>query len=88
VSDTLAAAIVQAVTAYVGAGCLAAAPLVLAGIPRLDGAAREATWGFRVIIVPGVVLLWPWLVARLIGGATMPPVERNAHRRAASGAAR
>lgn len=83
-SETLASAIVQAATAYVGAGLLAAVPLVWAGIPRLDAAARGTTWGFRAIIVPGVVLLWPLLVARLAAGMAHPPRERNAHRRRAA----
>jgi hypothetical protein len=89
VSATLASAIVQAATAYVGAGLVVAVPLVWAGIPRLDPAARGTTWGFRAIIIPGVVLLWPLLVARLAAGSTHPPREQNAHRRRATvGAAR
>lgn len=80
-SESLAAAIVLAVTAYVGAGLVLALPLVVAGVTRLDPAARHATWGFRLIIVPGVVLLWPLLMWRLVAGDTEPPPERTAHRR-------
>lgn len=83
-SESLAAAIVLAATAYVGAGLVLAVPLVVGGLGRLDPAARTATWGFRVIVIPGVVLLWPLLVVRLATGATHPPAERNAHRRRAA----
>lgn len=83
-SESLAAAIVLAATAYVGAGLVLAVPLVVGGLGRLDPAARTASWGFRVIVMPGVVLLWPLLVVRLAAGDTHPPIERNAHRRRAA----
>lgn len=67
---------------YVAAGVVFAVPFVLRGVNRIDPVAREGTWGFRLIIVPGVVALWPWLALRWLRGA-QPPEERNAHRLAA-----
>ena len=67
---------------YVAAGVLFAVPFVLRGVNRIDPVAREGTWGFRLIVVPGVVALWPLLALRWLRGA-QPPEERNAHRSAA-----
>jgi hypothetical protein len=67
---------------YFIAGLIFAVPFVLRGVNRIDPVARESTWGFRVIILPGVVALWPLLAIRWLGGG-QPPAERNAHRDAA-----
>ena len=76
--------IVGLATVYVLAGLVFAVPFVWRGVERVDPAARGATWGFRVVIVPGVVVLWPLLLRRWRAGAH-PPEERNAHRLAARG---
>jgi hypothetical protein len=83
VSEALAAGIVTVVGWYLGVGCAIAGPFVLRGVDRIDPSARGAGWGFRVLIVPGVVLLWPLLAARWARGSVHPPRELNAHRRAA-----
>jgi hypothetical protein len=36
------------------------------GIYRLDKQARQSSLGFRLIILPGVVALWPLLLKRWI----------------------
>ncbi len=46
-------------------------------VGRLDPDARQGTWGFRLAILPGVVVLWPFLVARLKRGGE--PRERGPH---------
>jgi len=70
--------------AYLLAGLAFAPPFVIRGVGRIDPAARGASWGFRLIVVPGVVALWPLLARRWLAGAP-PPHERNAHRDAARG---
>ena len=60
-----------------------AAPFVLRGAARIDPAARDVTVGFRLIIVPAVVTLWPILLRRWLAGR-QPREERNAHRLAAA----
>ena len=67
---------------YVVAGVAFAVPFVLRGVNRVDPVAGEGTWGFRLIIVPGVVALWPLLALRWLRGSG-PPEETNAHRIAA-----
>lgn len=68
------------VGSYVLAGLLFAVPFVIRGVDRIDPVARGSTWGFRLIVLPGVVALWPLLAVRWMRG-TQPPAERNAHRR-------
>ncbi|MFT5285462.1 MAG: hypothetical protein ACI8TQ_001627 [Planctomycetota bacterium] len=68
---------------YLGVGVLVAIPFVIAGAKRIDSAAATGTRGFRILIFPGAVLLWPFLLKRWIGGDRDPKEERNAHRRAA-----
>ena len=53
------------------------------GVQRIDSSARGwRNLGFRLLIIPGFALLWPWLIKRVWLG-TPPAVERNAHRLAA-----
>jgi hypothetical protein len=75
-------ALVLALGVYVGLGALFAVPFVLRGVNRIDPVARGGTWGFRLVVLPGVVALWPLLAQRWALGSP-PPVERNAHRDAA-----
>lgn len=71
-------------TVYIACG-LAFAPLFAwRGVSRIDPAAKTAGLGFRLIILPGVVALWPVLLWRWRAGR-QPPPERNAHRDAAAG---
>ena len=66
---------------YLGIGAAFALAFVLFGVQRVDPAARGgATWGFRILIVPGSIILWPWLASRWIRSSPSPPEESNAHR--------
>jgi hypothetical protein len=58
-----------AAAVYVAAGLLFALPFVLRGVSRIDPVASTGTWGFRLIILPGVVALWPLLALRWLRGA-------------------
>ena len=64
--------------AYASLGLALAVPFLAKGAARLDPGALGATWGFRLIIVPGVVALWPWLAWRWWRGNSVN--EHNAHR--------
>lgn len=68
---------------YAGLGLLFSLAFVTRGIERLDPGAQGATWGFRLIALPASVALWPLLLRRWLAGASAPPIESNAHRRAA-----
>jgi hypothetical protein len=58
--------LVQTVAAYVGLGGAFALVFAWRWAGRLDAAAEHGTWGFRVLILPGVIALWPLLVVRLL----------------------
>jgi len=75
--------LVRVVGVYCVAGFFFAVAFVLHGVERIDRGAKGATWGFRLIILPASVALWPWLLRRWLAATGEPPVERNAHRRVA-----
>jgi len=52
------------VGAYAAAGVLFAVPFLFLGIRRVDPAAHGAGWGFRILILPGLVALWPVMARR------------------------
>ena len=80
----LASWLVGGVGVYLAVGLAFAVPFVIAGIGRIDPVAKQGTWAFRLIVVPGVVALWPLLALRWLRGDRSPPSERNAHRTAAA----
>lgn len=71
---------------YLAFGVLFAAPFVLIGAGRVDSNALDGTWGFRLMIFPGAVLLWPLLAKRWVTGA-VAPMERTSHKELAGAAA-
>jgi hypothetical protein len=52
--------------AYVLCGLAVGAPFVLRGVDRVDEAARGAPLGFRLLILPGSVGLWPLMLTKWI----------------------
>lgn len=86
--EGVAAYLVWSLQVYVIHGLVFALLFLPRGIERLDPAVRESSWGFRLIVLPAVVALWPLLLhrwRRARRGRALPPVESNAHRRAAGG---
>lgn len=69
---------------YAGLGVVFGLWFVAFGVGRVDPAAQGASKGFRLVILPGVALLWPLFALRLVRGVSRPPEERTAHRRAAA----
>ena len=83
----LATWLVNLFLAYVALGIVFALAFVWKGAGRIDPVAREGTWGFRLLILPGSAALWPLLLRRWIAGPAVPPDEDNPHRRAAAASA-
>ncbi|NJL29216.1 MAG: hypothetical protein HC897_15705 [Thermoanaerobaculia bacterium] len=77
---TLANALVIALAIYTSIGLVFALAFALRGAGRIDPMAKSGSWGFRVLIIPASVALWPWLARRWWGGASEPPDEHNPHR--------
>ena len=69
----VAEVILLVVLAYVLCGLAVGVPFVLSGVDRVDEAARGASLGFRLLILPGTIALWPlvatkWIKAPRSGG--------------------
>ena len=60
----IATLIATAVAVYSALGIFFAIAFVAVGLPRVDHAATNAPWGFRVLIFPGAAALWPWMLVR------------------------
>ena len=71
---------VRILGAYLAFGILFALYFVSIGVNRIDPNAAEGSLGFRLLIIPGTILLWPILFTRLIKGQQTPPIEKTAHR--------
>ncbi len=52
--------------AYAAVGVLFAVAFVTVGAGFVDPVAKGSTIGFRIVIFPGVALLWPFLLSRWI----------------------
>jgi len=76
----IAAAFLLLLGGYLACGFLFAVPFVVIGARQIDPHAGPATWGFRLLIIPGTMIFWPLLLARWCRGIHEPPPEENAHR--------
>lgn len=67
---------------YATVGACFAALFLWRWVGRLDPAAARASWGFKLLVFPGVAMFWPLFLTRVVAGATAPPDEWTAHRAA------
>jgi len=70
---------------YLACGLVFAVPFALFGAEKIDPHAAHGSWGFRLLIIPGIMAFWPLLLRRWMKGIHEPPEESNAHRRAVKG---
>ena len=75
--------ILNAVGLYLTLGLIFALVFVFRGIGKVDPVAAQGSWGFRVLVIPGLALFWPLFAKRWIQAKGKPPLESNAHRSAA-----
>lgn len=61
--------------AYLICGLVVGVPFVLGGVDRVDEAARGASFGFRLLILPGTVALWPLMAAKWIRAPSPLPLS-------------
>ena len=74
---------VRAGTLYLIAGTIFAVWFAARGAGRLDPVATHGSWGFRLLVIPGAALLWPYLLYRVLRRGPAPPEENTPHRAAA-----
>jgi len=77
--ETLVKAIVGALELYSALGFLFAIAFVACGVQRLDLQAEGTSFGFRLLILPGVAAFWPMFLHGWIRGL-VEPQRRNFHR--------
>jgi len=80
--------LVTAAGVYLALGFLFAIPFAWVGSAKVDPDARGASWGFRLLVIPGAALLWPLMAKRWATAAQPPegpPAERTPHKRAIQG---
>ena len=78
--DRIAEGIVLAAYGYVVLGILAALLFLVFGLERIDSEDKGSGIGFRAIIFPGLVALWPLLLPRAVRGGGEAPEQRDPHR--------
>ena len=81
--ETIVTWLLLALMLYLGIGLLFAIPFCMRGVRSVDPDAAEGSLGFRLLILPGTVALWPLLAMRFSDGPDGLPAERSPHRDAA-----
>jgi hypothetical protein len=67
---------------YLGIGVVAAPFLAFRVLGRIDPSAAAATRGFRIFMIPGLIVLWPVPWSRVLRGLSAPPREGTGHKKA------
>lgn len=62
--------VVALVAVYALAGLVFAVPFLVRGVTRIDHAAHGTSLTFRLVILPGVVVLWPVLLRQWMRGGS------------------
>ena len=71
----IAAWIVNLASLHLLAGLIVAILYVWRGVGTVDPAARGASIGFRLLILPGCAALWPMVLMHWIRAEPTPPSE-------------
>lgn len=79
-SITVASWIWSLIGIYLGIGVLFAVLFLSLRLKKSDPDAVGSSIGFRAIVLPGIILLWPALARRWIAGVTQPLEEKSHHR--------
>ena len=51
---------------YLALGVFFAIPFLMKGLNKIDEGAHGSTMGFKIIIIPGVIVFWPVLLSKWI----------------------
>jgi hypothetical protein len=61
-------AVLNGVALYAAAGTVFALVFLLLGVTRIDNGAKGTGLGFRLLIIPGLIALWPLMLIRWVTG--------------------
>ena len=53
---------------YLALGVLFVIPFLMKGLTKVDEGAHGSTMGFKIIIIPGVIVFWPVLLSKWMKG--------------------
>jgi hypothetical protein len=53
---------------YLALGVLFVIPFLMKGLNKIDEGAHGSTIGFKIIIIPGVIVFWPVLLSNWMKG--------------------
>jgi hypothetical protein len=67
---------------YLAIGFVFGVIFAFTGAKLIDPSAAAGTWGFKLLIIPGCAIFWPYLLKRWVNKSG-PPEEYSAHRKAA-----
>ena len=56
------------VVVYLALGVLFLIPFLTKGITKVDEGAHGSTIGFKIIIIPGIIVFWPTLLSKWMKG--------------------
>ena len=56
------------VAIYLLVGVLFVVPFLMKGLNKVDEGANGSTIGFKIIIIPGVIVFWPMLLSKWTKG--------------------
>jgi len=51
---------------YLAPGVLSVIPFLVKGLTKVDEGAHGGTMGFKIIIIPGIIVFWPVLLRKWI----------------------
>ncbi|MEP6571327.1 MAG: hypothetical protein ABJD11_01485 [Gemmatimonadota bacterium] len=71
--------LVRLASIYSAAGIAFGLLFAMWGAGRADPVARDGTWGFRLLLIPGAAALWPLLLYRMLVAPGRRWEERNRH---------
>lgn len=80
-SEPVARLVLMLVAAHLAAGLIFALAFHALGMTRVDPSARGAGLGFRLLVTPGLVALWPLMAWRWHVGAPAAPADPRGPRR-------
>jgi hypothetical protein len=63
-AETIAGFLLWVIFIYLCCGIIFTIAFQAKGIHKIDEGAHGSSWGFRVIIIPGVIVFWPFLLKK------------------------
>jgi len=63
------------VAVYLLVGVLFVIPFLMKGLNKIDEGTHGSTIGFKIIIIPGVIVLWPVLLSKWMRRPPSPKGE-------------